>query len=74
MKKSVRLIPFLFMVLLVVFVKPVPTAACSCMPPRADIALSEATAVFSGKALEVKKSKLDNGKIKEKERKMKMKQ
>ncbi|WP_210469956.1 hypothetical protein [Sporosarcina sp. 6E9] len=63
MKKSVRMIPFVLLVLLVVFVKPIPTAACSCMaPPPADIALSQATAVFSGKAIEVKKSKLDNGK------------
>ncbi|WP_438311384.1 hypothetical protein [Sporosarcina sp. FA9] len=63
MKKRVRVIPFLLMVLVVVYFKPIPTAACSCVvPPPADVALSEATAVFSGEVVEVKKSNADNGK------------
>ncbi|MCZ2257321.1 hypothetical protein [Sporosarcina sp. G11-34] len=63
MKKSVRIIPFLLIVLLVVYFKPIPTAACSCMPPPpADVALSEATAVFSGEAMEVENNKGANGK------------
>ncbi|MFD1927183.1 hypothetical protein ACFSFY_03790 [Sporosarcina siberiensis] len=63
MKKKVRIIPFLLLVLLVVYFKPIPAEACSCvMPPSADVALSEATAVFSGEVVEVKKNKKDNGK------------
>ena len=63
MKKKIRVIPFLLLVLVIVFFKPIPTAACSCiMPPPADIALSEADAVFSGEVLEVNKSKENNGK------------
>lgn len=63
MKKKVRIISLLLMVLVVVYFKPIPTSACSCvMPPPADVALSEASAVFSGEVVEVKKSNKDNGK------------
>ncbi|MDV6377141.1 LPXTG cell wall anchor domain-containing protein [Sporosarcina sp. GW1-11] len=63
MKKRVRVIPFLLMVLVVMNFKPIPTAACSCMmPPSADIALSVATAVFSGEVVKVEKNNKDNGK------------
>jgi len=62
-EKNVRVIPFLLMVLIVMLFKPIPTAACSCIvPPPADVALSEATAVFSGEVVDVNKSKVDNGK------------
>lgn len=51
------------MVLVVVYFKPIPAAACSCVvSPSADVALSEASAVFSGEVVEVKKSNKDNGK------------
>ncbi|PIC62697.1 hypothetical protein CSV79_15735 [Sporosarcina sp. P13] len=63
MKKRVRVLPFLLMVLVVMNFKPIPTAACSCViAPPADVALSEATAVFSGEVVEVKKSNRDDGK------------
>jgi len=63
MNKIFRIIPYLLMVLVVVFFKPIPTAACSCiMPPPADVALSEATVVFSGEVVEFNKSNRDNGK------------
>ena len=63
MKKSVRVFPFLLIVFLVVYVKPIPAMACSCViSPPADVALSEATAVFSGEVVEVNKSKDGNGK------------
>ncbi|WP_162805722.1 hypothetical protein [Sporosarcina sp. PTS2304] len=63
MKKKVLILPMLLIILAVMNVKPILTAACSCMaPPTADLALSEATAVFSGEVEEVKKNTKDNGK------------
>lgn len=62
MKKRLRVIPFCLLLLLVVFYRPMPAAACSCMaPPPADIALTEATAVFSGEVIAIDKGKDVNG-------------
>lgn len=63
MKMRLRVIPLLLIVLAAVYIKPIPAAACSCMmPPSADVALSEATAVFSGEVVKVKKHKDLHGK------------
>ncbi|MHA6261506.1 LPXTG cell wall anchor domain-containing protein [Sporosarcina sp. CAU 1771] len=63
MKKGKRILPLLLLILLSVYFKPIPAAACSCMmPPSPDVALTEAAAVFSGEVVDVKKSKNDYGK------------
>ncbi len=63
MKKRVCIIPFLLLVLISVFFKPIPASACSCiMSPPADVALTEATAVFSGEVVDVQKNKEATGK------------
>jgi len=58
MEKRLGVITFCLLVLLVLFYRPLPAAACSCMVlPPADIALTEATAVFSGEVIAIDDSK-----------------
>ena len=58
MEKKLGVIAFCLLAIFVVFYRPLPAAACSCMVlPPADIALSEATAVFSGEVMTIEKGK-----------------
>ena len=64
MKKKLILIPLCLFLLLLVFCRPLPVVACSCMElPPPDEALTNATAVFSGEVIAIKDSKGIYGEI-----------
>src|SRR6185312_15161837 len=55
MRKKLSVLPFCIVILLMLFLKPIPVAACSCMMlPSTEEGFSRSHAVFSGEVIEIK--------------------